>query len=129
MEITNFNELIEASKLQSTPQRLLFLFAKATALENKVKTAHHSGTVEPVMCVDKLPSEIVSFQALIQEADSISSKWDFVLIGSLSGTNGQPPTSKEADAPLSLMSNNLVNGKDISKYVILDREERQIILA
>lgn len=129
MKITNFSELLTATAQQAQPQRLLFLFAKATALENTVKTQHKSGTIDPVMCVDKLPEDIASFDALVAEADTITNKWDFVFIGCLDGTNGLPPSTEDAQPYLSIMSNNLATGKDISKYIVLDREQRQVILA
>lgn len=129
MEITNFKDLVEVAKNQTEPQRLLFLFAKATAMKNAVQTLHHSGTIDPVMCVDKLPEEITSFAALVEEADSISTKWDFVFISSMSGANGKAPTSRDADTHLSTMSNNLAYGRNIASYVVLDRMERPIILA
>ena len=61
--MANFDQLLEASRHQSQPQRLLLLFAKATPLENSVQTKHQSGIIEPIMCVDKLPAEIASFEA------------------------------------------------------------------
>jgi hypothetical protein len=129
MKIENFNDLLKATTLQAQPQRLLFLFAKATAMKNAVASKHQSGTIDPVMCVDKLPEDIASFEALVIEADGITNKWDFVFIGCLDGVDGLPPSTEDAGPFLKIMSNNLASGKDIAKYIVLDREQKQVILA
>lgn len=129
MKISKFNDLLNASKMQDQPQRLLFLFAKATSLPNAVMTKHHSGTIDPVMCVDKLPDGVVSFSTLLDEADSISTKWDFVFIGCLDGNAGLPPSSEDAGPYLKMMTNDLASGKNISKYIVFDRMENHVILA
>lgn len=122
MQITNFNDLLIAAKQEPIPQRFLFLFAKATSLKNGVKSHHNSGTIAPVMCVDKTVDELTTLSALVKEADSISDKWDFVFIGCLNAhTDVEPHLTK--------MSNDVANGNDLSRYIILDRQERPIIIA
>ena len=72
--ISNFKELLDSAKEQDNPQRLLFLMAKTESRSKSKK--QQTGTITPVMCVDKLPEEIESFPALIAEADTVSSEWD-----------------------------------------------------
>lgn len=122
MKITNFNELLIAARREPVPQRFLFLFAKATALKNDIKSRHSSGTITPIMCVDKTAEELTSLAALIKEADAITDKWDFVFIGCLGAHADMEPH-------LNKMSNDVANGNDLSRYVILDRQERPIIIA
>ncbi len=122
MSITNFSDLISQAKNEPKPQQFLFLFAKADSKRNAFKTSHSSGTITPVMCVDKPVQELSTFQALIDEADKITEKWDFIFIGCLKA-------SLDAEAHLTKMSNDVANGNDLSRYVILDREERPIIVA
>lgn len=125
----NFDEILKAAHNETQPQRLLLLFAKASPMKGPQKTSHQSGTIVPVMCVDKLPEEIASFDALLREADSITTQWDFVLVGSISGKDGAPPSSEEADPHLHKMSNDLANGMDLSRYAILDRKQQIIIVS
>ena len=125
----NFDDLLKAARNEQEPQRLLFLFAKASPMKGAQRTRHHSGTIAPVMCVDKLPEEISTFENLLKEADSITSEWDFILIGSIAGKNGFAPVPEEADPHLHKMSNDLANGADLSRYIILDREQRVIIVS
>lgn len=129
MSITNFDQLVQAAKNQPEPQRLLFLFAKATSMKLPYKSGHQSGTITPVMCVDKLPSELTEFKELVAEADKINTKWDFILMAGLSGKNGQPPTSKDADPHLAKMSNDLASGDNISRFAIFDREEKIVVVS
>ena len=41
----------------------------------------------PTMVVDKSPTELSNFPALVKEADRVNKVWDFVSISSLSGVN------------------------------------------
>jgi len=122
MAIQNFADLLSTAKNEPSPQLFLFLFAKADVQRNSFKTSHSSGTIMPVMCVDKPTHELSTFKALVEEADKITQKWDFIFIGCLNA-------SIDAEPHLTKMSNDVANGSDLSRYVILDREERPIIVA
>lgn len=122
-----FKELLDMTNEQEQPQRLLFLFAKTDA--GKKQKNYMSGHVEPVMCVDKLPTELSSFDALIKEADSISKEWDFMFIAGLSGSDGKAPSEDDAEPYLNKMSNDIADGQDLARYVVLDRKEQPIEIA
>lgn len=124
--LSAFQDLITKANLEKQPQRLLFLFAKANSMMGEAKS-YHSGTIDPVMCVDKLPSELTSFSDFIEEADGITKEWDFILVSTFPGINGVAPTSADADPYLQSMSNSLANGADLSQFLIWDREEQTII--
>jgi hypothetical protein len=124
--ISNFQELLNEANKQDDPQRLLFLFTKADA--KKKKSKHKTGTITPVMCVDKLPEEIADFASFAKEADSITTEWDMVMIAGLNGKDGVAPTTEEAEPYLNMMANNVSDGQDLSNYVIFDREENPIVM-
>jgi hypothetical protein len=129
--ISNFKQLLQIAREQDQPQRLLFLFAKAESSAPKKKqkkSKDQHGTITPVMCVDKLPDDLDTYQALIAEADQINKEWDFVLIAGLSGKNGIAPTTEEADPYLNQMTNHLASGQDLSQYVIFDREGSPVVI-
>jgi len=128
--ISNFSDLLEMSVSQDEPQRLLMLFALAEGgTGNKKKQRKkQSGTISPVMCVDKLPEEIESFAALVKEADRISTDWNFIIVAGLSGENGVAPTTEDADPYLNQMANGLTMGEDLSRYLIFDRDETPIVM-
>lgn len=45
-------------------------------------------------------------------------------IAGLSGTNGQAPSEEDAEPNLNKMTNDVANGADLSRYVVLDRQEQ-----
>ncbi|GGK62566.1 ribonucleotide reductase subunit alpha [Amphritea balenae] len=128
--ISKFSDLLEMAATQDEPQRLLMLFAKAEGGSSnpKKQRKQQHGTIEPVMCVDKLPEEIESFKALVAEADNISKEWNFIIVAGLAGENGQAPTTEDADPYLNQMANGLTMGEDLSRYLIFDRDENPIVM-
>jgi len=130
--ISSFSDLLDMATTQDQPQRLLFLFATAdsnkSAKSNKKKNKAQKGTILPVMCVDKLPQEIESFEALISEADNINTDWNFVLVAGLSGKNNEAPSTEDAEPYLNQMVNGLASGEDLSRYIIFDREQNPILM-
>jgi len=49
-----------------------------------------------------------------------------VLISGLSGRDGKAPSQEDADPYLNKMTNDLASGADLSRYMILDRQEQAI---
>lgn len=123
-----FKELLQMARTQTEPQRMLLLFAKADEVTSKKKSKESKGTISPVMCVDKLPEELSTFDALVQEADSVSKDWDFMLIASLSGEGAITPSSEDAEPFLNQMTNDVASGNDLSRYVIFDRQQNPIVM-
>ncbi len=124
-----FKEVLQMTTQQEQPQRLLFLFAQPEGHNPKKSKKHAKGQVQPVMCVDKLPEELSTFDNLVKEADSITKDWQFVFIAGLSGHDGVAPSADDAEPYLNKMSNDLADGQDLGRYVILDRSETPIEMA
>ncbi len=125
--LTSFHDLLEMAKIQDEPQRLLLVLARTEAKGSNGKT-HHSGTISPIVCTDKLPDEIESFAALVSEADEVSKDWNMVLVASLGGADGEPPTSEAAAPYLEKMVKDVMTGQDLSRYLILDRDEQIVTM-
>lgn len=123
-----FKELLDAASNQDEPQRLLFLFAQIEKQESKKHKKRQRGSVVPLMCVDKLPSELQDFRTFSAEADQISADWDFMVVAGLGGVNGMPPSTEDAEPHLNKMANDLMMGADLSKYVIFDRKENPVTM-
>ena len=74
MNISSFDDLLVAARQQVEPQRLLFVFASAelppdsTAAQREHFLAGQGGALVPVMCVDKIPGELLTFADLVQES-------------------------------------------------------------
>ena len=126
MSLTSFQDLLDAAQQQPEPQRLLFVFAKvelpqnASAQQLERFENREGGTLTPSLCVDKAPSEIESFAALVTESETTGQAWDMVFVGSLSGRAGVAPSADEAAQPLRFMVNAINNGQ-VAQFATFDR--------
>ena len=127
--ISMFSDLLEMANEQSAPQRLLFLFAATKESNKSRKRDDKKGSITPTMIVDKLPTELSDFPALVKEADSVNKAWDFVFIASLSGDHNTAPSSEHAGPFLDTMTKDISSGNNINRYVVFDRQENPIELS
>ncbi|MBA4254733.1 MAG: ribonucleotide reductase subunit alpha [Polaromonas sp.] len=117
MNITNFDDLLLAARAQPTPQRLLFVFAgielpaDATAAQRASFERGEGGALVPLMCVDKSPDDIQTFEELTEEAAAFGKPWGMVFASAMSGPLGLPPRSEDADEPLKLMVDAIKQGQ------------------
>ncbi|MBT1063409.1 ribonucleotide reductase subunit alpha [Bowmanella sp. Y26] len=127
MQINSYSALISAALSQPEPQRLLFVFAKAelpTGHTDKQKQQFEQGdggTLNPVLCVDKLPNEVPAFQTLVDESLHTGISWDVAFVAALAGRAGQAPNSDEAAQPLHLMMNKINSGQ-ITDFLAFSRQ-------
>jgi hypothetical protein len=134
MVIASFDDLLRAARAQAVPQRLLFVFAAAalpddaTAEERADFEAGEGGTLTPVMCVDKMPEELASFAALVEESREFGAPWDIVFVAALSGAAGRPPSGAEAEASLQDMVEAIKSGR-IDDYIPFDGEGQPVQFA
>lgn len=105
----NFDHLLRAAADQSEPQRLLFVFAivelpaDATPAERDRFEAGQGGALAPILCVDKDPRELASFQALLAESQAAGPPWQVVFAAALPGLEGSAPAKPEIDRALQVM--------------------------
>jgi hypothetical protein len=125
MTIQTFTDLLSAAQSQREPQRLLLVFAVAelprdsTATEKAAFERGEGGALTPVVCVDKLASEIDSFDALKAESRNAISRWDILFIAALDGRAGVAPNSDEAAGPLRMMVESIKAGR-IADFIAVD---------
>jgi hypothetical protein len=133
MEISHFNDLLTAARGQIQRQRLLLVFAGAslpagaTAEQRAQFEAGEAGELAPLMCVDKDPSELPDFAALVDEASTLGPPWALVFAGALSGTGGRPPSDSQIDAALQRMVEALKAG-DLTGLIPFDRNGEAVHL-
>ena len=131
MTIASFDDLLRAATEQPEPQRPLFVFATAgvdadaTAEQKARFQAGHGGTLTPLMCVDKLPGELASFDTLLEESRGFEQAWDMVFVAALPGSGGASPTSLQAEAPLQRMVNSIKSGS-IGGFIPFDVHGRPV---
>jgi hypothetical protein len=117
VQITTFDELLDAARQQPEPQRLLLLFAAAelpdgsTAAERARFEAGQGGALVPQVCVDKTPEELQDFAALAEEAKLFTQGWSIVFVAALSGSSGQPPDARAIDTALERMVESVKAGR------------------
>ncbi|MBK0013640.1 ribonucleotide reductase subunit alpha [Stenotrophomonas sp. S41] len=131
MMMNDFQQLLHAAGEQAEPQRLLFVFVRAdlpeapTTDQRERHDRREGGTLSPVLCVDKLPAEVPSFQALATESTRTGIDWDLVFVAAMDGRAGFAPNSDEAARPLQLMVNAIHDGQ-IGRFAAFDRSGEPI---
>ncbi len=127
MTIRTFSDLLVAASTQQEPQRLLLVFAVAElprdsgAEEKAAFERGEGGALNPVVCVDKLASEIESFESLRLESREAISRWDILFVAALDGRAGIAPNSDEAAGPLRMMVESIKAGR-IANFLTIDRD-------
>lgn len=133
MSIENFDDLLRAAREQPQPQRLLFVFAgaelpqDASAEQHAAFAAGHGGALAPVMCADKTPEELNSFETLVAESEQFGHAWAIVFVAGMSGQGGVAPTSAQAEAPLQRMVESIKTGS-LGAFVPFDRQGHPVTL-
>lgn len=131
--ISNYQDLIQATREQAEPQRLLFVFCRAELPDDaspEEKAAFESGeggALTPVICVDKTPDEAPDFSTLAIESEATGQPWDMVFVAAMSGRGGVAPSSDEAQQPLTMMVEGIRMGH-ISNYLPLNGQGEAISL-
>lgn len=92
--LDSFDALLAEARAQTTPERLLLVFAGAelpegaSAAERAAFRRGEGGALAPLMCVDKSPAELASFAALCAEAAEAGPPWAILFAASLAGPAG-----------------------------------------
>ncbi|MFM7012439.1 MAG: ribonucleotide reductase subunit alpha [Betaproteobacteria bacterium] len=126
MDITSFDDLLNAAQLQSTQQQLLLVFTKAEIPDDCSDeqragfVAGHGGALMPVACVDKRANEINSFKELCQEAHQFIQDWDIVFAGTLEAKPGKTLLDQEIDEKIGTMVESIKTGQ-ISQFATFNR--------
>jgi len=134
MNISTFDDLLQAARQQTQPQRLLFVFAAAelpddsTSQQRARFEAGEGGALVPLMCVDKTPQELHSFADLVEEAQQFGKPWSMVFVAAMSGTAGQAPSSEAAEKPLQKMVEAIKAGT-LGAYIPFDRTGQPVQLS
>lgn len=127
MDIESYSDLIRAAAMQTEPQRLLFVFAAAglpegaTAEQISQFEKGEGGALSPVLCVDKLPSEVADFSTLVAESERTGIPWSVAFVSAMSGRGGVQPNGDEAEQPLKMMMEQIQAGM-VAQFLALNRD-------
>jgi hypothetical protein len=120
-----FQRLLQAARTQPEPQRLLFVFAQgelpddASPEQRAAYAAGRGGALAPIVCVDKAPAELESFDALVAESRAACPPWEAVFIGALDGRDGREPAAERVESALKSMVENVRAGR-LTGYLALN---------
>lgn len=131
MDISSFDDLLQAARAQPESQRLLFVFAgvelpeDATPAQRQHFEAGHGGALVPLMRVDKRPDELTSFAALVAEAGQFGHDWGIVFAAALSGSVNHAPSAEDAEQALQRMVEAIKRGEH-GAYIPFDRQGQAV---
>jgi hypothetical protein len=133
VNISSYEDLLNAANAQAEPQRMLFVFTHAelpgdhTSDQQEQFKARKGGALMPVMCVDKLASARVSFAGLVEESRHTGKDWDMVFVACMSGKSADVTESAEAEEPLKEMVKSIQVGS-IGNYLVFNRDGEMVRL-
>lgn len=94
MYISSYEDLLNVANEQAEPQRLLFVFSGAEkpgeitsnrrVKESELNDTRKGGDLTPVLCLDKLASELGKFTDLIETSVPAELNWDIVFVAGAS---------------------------------------------
>ncbi|MBZ0106319.1 MAG: ribonucleotide reductase subunit alpha [Sulfuricella denitrificans] len=131
MNISSYEDLLNAARQQSEPQRFLFVFTQSELppgyAEEQVQRFHEGrgGVLTPKMVTDKALDELGNFSDLVAESRQTEQEWKVVFVACLAGRDGMMPTSEEAQEPLKKMVESINNGA-VSNYLAYDVDGNQL---
>lgn len=133
MNISSFDDLLQAARQQTEPQRLLFVFtradlpADATSAQRERFKDGQGGALVPIMCVDKTPDELRTFADLAEESRQFGQEWHVVFATAMSGNGGLAPSSSAAEMPLQRMVEAIKAG-NLGTLIPFDQQGQSLIL-
>jgi hypothetical protein len=134
MNISSFDDLLNQSRAQATPQRLLMVFAHADLPDDATPAQRErfrngqGGALVPVMCVDKTPQELRDFAQLAQDSKQFGKDWSMVFVSAMSDVIGLPPGSDAAEKPLQRMVESIQAGA-LANMIPFDRQGQAVNLS
>ena len=132
MNISSFDDLLQAARAQPQPQRLLFVFAGVELPEDSTSEQAASfaggegGALVPLMVVDKDAAELPDFDALARESRQFNQDWCIVFAAALSGSNSRAPTRSDAEQPLQRMVEAIRQGTHAA-FMPFDRQGQTLL--
>lgn len=89
MQLSHFNDLLQAAAAEPLPQRLLLVFCKAelpddaTPQQRAEFEAGEGGALVPVASVDKFAEAVDAFDVIVAEAQQHGLEWDVLFVAAM----------------------------------------------
>lgn len=127
MDITCFDDLLQAARLQPEPQRLLFVFATSSVPDDATpaqKASHargEGGELTPLLCVDKTPAELTDFAGLVRESRQTGQDWQVMFVAAMADQSAYLPDNKDVDQAFQRMTQMIKYGT-VGSLMAFDRD-------
>lgn len=134
MNISSFDDLLQAARQQPDPQQLLFVFVSAdlpadsTPQQRESFLAGQGGALVPVMALDRSLQALRSFAELVEESRQFGHDWRLVFAAALSGSGGVAPAPQAVEKQLQRMIEAIKAGT-LGPYIPFDRQGHAVRLA
>ena len=122
----NFGHFIRYANEKNQPQQLCMVFCRSS-LQDEDYRPDRPITLKPLMCLDRSPRHLDSFEALCGDATLAGIEWDVLCMTAVLGQAGVMPTAINIHKRFDLMIGLISQGKT-DKLVMFDRNGRQVIL-
>ena len=132
VDISSFDDLLQAARAQPEPQRLLFVFAAVELPDDSTPdqragfAAGNGGALVPLMTVAKALADVASFDALVRESVEMGHDWRIVFAAALSGNDDRSPSSADAELPLQRMVEAIKQGRH-DAFIPFDRQGHPVL--
>jgi hypothetical protein len=135
-EIHHFDDLLDMARAQRERQRLLFVFVgtelpeNATAEQRACFDDGDGGALVPLMCADKLPEDVASFEMLLAESQQFEHPgrpWQLVFTAALGGTTTDAPAESDVGPVLDRMVEAVKTGM-LDSYLPFNRNGEPVRL-
>lgn len=133
MNITTFDDLLQAARQQPHAQRLLLVLTGAelpddcSSEQRAQYEAGAGGALVPLMCADKNPAELPDFAHLRQESQQLGCHWQVLFASSLSGSQQADPSDQATEAALQSMVESIKQGR-LTHMMAFDTEGLALLL-
>ena len=131
--ITTFDDLARMSEMDGPGTKLLVVLIHVQRLQEKTASGEHAdmddqGTLMPLMVRDFPLTPQTRLKDIVEEADQVSTNWEFLMTAVLPGRNGEPAPEDETEQHLTRMAQTLTTGENLDQFAIFTRDGEPVQL-
>lgn len=131
--ITTFDDLAKMSEIDGPGTKLLVVLINVQRHQEKAANGDYAnmddqGTLMPLMVRDFPLTAQTRLKDIVEEADQVSTNWEFLMTAVLPGRNGEPLPEDETEPHLTRMAQTLTTGENLDQFAIFTREGEPVQL-
>ena len=131
--ITTFDDLARMSEIDGPGTKLLVVLVNVQRHQEKTASGDYAdmddqGTLMPLMVRDFPLTPQTRLKDIVEEADQVSTNWEFLMTAVLPGRNGAPLPEDETEPHLTRMAQTLTTGENLDQFAIFTRNGEPVQL-